>query len=89
MKKGKLECGYSFKVDERVANDFEILWLLRKAGDDLNCLFEALEKIFGGKDEVDKLVQCLKDKDGFVETEKFGEVIPELFKKLGDDGKNS
>lgn len=89
--KGKLKCGYKFNVDDRIANDFEIAWLLRKATKEENdeFLYQALEKIFGGDDEIDKLVECLKDKDGFVDNANVGGVFEEIYLALGEAGKNS
>ncbi len=89
MKKVKLACGLTCEVDERITNDFEVLWFLRKSDKDINYLFKALEKIFGSEDTVDKLIECLKNEDGFVDYEKVGDVVTELFEQLGEDGKNS
>ena len=88
MKKIKLSCGYEGKIDERVTNDFDILWKLRKVDKDLNCLFEVLNKLFGSDEEIDKLVECLKDEDGYVDNEKLTDAILETFNALGDAGKN-
>ena len=89
MKKIKLACGLTCEVDERIANDFEVLWFLRKSDKDINYLFMALEKIFGSEATVDKLIECLKCEDGYVDNEKIGDVVTELFEQLGEDGKNS
>ena len=89
-KEVKLACGYKCKIDERVANDFDLLWKLRKMDDgDYNSIFDVLAKLFGDDDKIEKLMDCLRDKDGYVATDKIAEAIVEAINALGDDGKNS
>ena len=88
MREIELSCGYKGKIDERLANDFEVLWLLKKTDEDINCFFTVLEKIFGSEEEIEKLVECLRGEDGFVTNEAIGDAVTEALNALGEDGKN-
>ena len=66
MKDIKLSNGFECKVDERIANDFELIQMLADAKKDVTVYPEVVLKIFGEK-QTKKLFESLR-KDGIVPT---------------------
>ncbi len=89
MKEIKLACGYEGMIDERVTDDFGLLWELRKADrGELGSIFNVLNKVFGDDENIESLMECLKEEDGIVPNEKLVDAILEALNSVGDDGKN-
>lgn len=97
IKKGKIECGYEFSIDDEMLSDMravDALAGLEKAmegGDDWGALKNAswLIKYLLGAKERNKLYKMLENEDGKVTTEAATEALGQIFEALGDDAKNS
>lgn len=92
MKTGKTESGFEFCVDENVMNDMEIIDALVDA-DSGNVLEKATaislicKKVL--KENKAKLYDHVRTEDGRVAPERLEKEMLDIFKAMGDTGKNS
>lgn len=97
VKKGKIECGYEFAIDDEKLNDMRAVDALAEfeeaieAGQDweaLRCASWLVKYLLGaqGRRELYKL---LEDENGKVTTDAVTEALGQIFEALGDDAKNS
>lgn len=97
IKKGKIECGYEFAIDDERLNDMRAVDALAEmneaidAGEDWEALRNAswLLKYLLGEKGRRALYKMLEDEDGRVTTEAATEALGQIFEALGDDAKNS
>lgn len=89
MKAIKLSNGFQCKVNENVANDFELIKLLRKAQDDALVYYDVAVKILGDEKQLKKLEDSIR-KDGIVpvanndgKTYSLTDAITEILSALG------
>lgn len=93
MKDIKLSNGFECKVDERIANDFELIQMLADAKEDATVYPKVVLKIFGKK-QIEKLFESLR-KDGIVptvnldgKTYSVADAITDAVMAVGGDVKN-
>lgn len=95
MKKGQLENGFKFEVDEKALEDMEVvdcLAVFRECVDeetepDVVALKTLGDKILGAKQKK-ALYDHIREDDGRVDPEVYVEALFEVINKLGDEGKN-
>lgn len=93
MKTITLSNGFKCKVNENVANDMDLITLLRETKDDATAYVDVVEKIFG--DQTKKLYDSIRTKDGVVPMATLDGVeysvtdaVTEVLTALGPEGKN-
>lgn len=94
MKSITLSNGFKCKVNENVANDMELLDLLKETKEDGTAYSDIVLKIFG-KEQRDKLYDSIRTKDGIVPLIKsedadysITDAVTEILTALGTSGKN-
>lgn len=97
VKKGKIECGYEFAIDDEKLNDMRAVDALAdheeayEAGQTWEALRCAsfLLKYLLGKQGRNELYKLLEDENGRVTCEAATEALGQILEELGDDAKNS
>ena len=87
MKEIKLESGLVLSVDERVMDDMELLDALSDLNEEDGTAISRICRILLGKEEKAKLYEHLR-KDGKVRVSDVVHAIMEIFRLLGEQGKN-
>ena len=87
MKKGKLENGFEYKVDENILDDMELLDALAEAEENPLKISVVSKKILGDEQRK-KLYDHLRRDDGTVPVEEATQSIVDILMDLGDEGKN-
>lgn len=89
MKKGKLDNGFEYEVDEKVLDDMEMLDALAEAQGEDPLKISVVSKKLLGKEQRQRLYDHLRDEDGRVPVEVASQAIVDILLDLGDEGKNS
>lgn len=89
IRKGKLENGFEFEIDDAVLDDMELIDTLAEAdsGDAL-----AASRAFSmivGKEQKKRLYDYIRNEDGRVPIETAVNALTEMLETLGEEGKNS
>ena len=87
MKKGKLENGFEYEVDENVLDDMELVDALAEAEENPLKISIVSKKVLGD-DQRKKLYDHLRRKDGTVPVEDAAQAVVDILMDMGDDGKN-
>ena len=90
MKKGKLNNGFEFEIDENVLDDMELLDDMAEAeGDNPLKISSVIVKVLG-KEQRKRLYDSLRGENGKVSIEAATNAFTEILKIAGgEDGKNS
>ena len=83
----KLSCGVEIEVDMSVMNDMELVDALAEDENDPMVLSKICKLLFGEKRK--EIYDAVRDEKGRVPIEKVGATIMEVFKAMGEKGKNS
>lgn len=87
MIQGKTRTGFEFEVDAGVLNDMELIDALADTMNENPLAFSAVcTKLFGQEQKKRLYEHCRED--GRVPVEKISEEIADVFKALGEAGKN-
>ena len=88
MKKGKTQSGFKYEIDENVMDDMELIDAMAAAqGEDPTQISTVVAKIFGAEQRK-RLYDHLRTEDGRVPITKVADIIEEIIKSMGEDGKN-
>ena len=88
MVQGKTRTGFEFTVDEAVMNDMELIDALADTMSENPLAFSIVcTKLFGAEQKKRLYEHCRED--GRVPVEKISEEIADVFKAIGEAGKNS
>lgn len=88
MVQGKTRTGFDFTVDEAVMNDMELIDALADSMSENPLAFSIVcTKIFGAEQKKRLYEHCRTD--GRVPVEMISEEIADVFKAIGEAGKNS
>lgn len=85
---GKTESGFEFEIDASVLNDMEMLDALSEVMGENPLAFPVVCNKLLGPEQKKKLYEHLR-KDGRVPVEAISTEIGDIFKALGEAGKNS
>lgn len=89
IRKGKLENGFEFEIDDAVLDDMELIDTLAEAdGGDALAASRAFSMVVG-KEQKKRLYDYIRNEDGRVPIETAVNALTEMLETLGDDGKNS
>lgn len=89
MVQGRTRTGFEFAVDEAVMNDMELIDAIAETMDENPMAFSKVcTKLFGA-DQKKRLYDHLRNEDGRVPVEAISEEIADVFKAIGEAGKNS
>ena len=88
MKKGKLENGFEYEVNEDVLDDMELLDAMAEAEEDPLKISVISKKVLG-TGQRKRLYDHLRRQDGTVPVEDASQAIVDILMDLGEDGKNS
>ena len=90
IKKGTLNNGFKFAIDENVLDDVELMEDMAAAqGEDPLRIVAVLKKVLG-EEQKKRLYDHVRDKEtGRVPTSVISESLTEMFEAIGDNGKNS
>lgn len=83
----KLSCGVEIEVDMSVMNDMELVDALAEDENNPIALSKICKFLFGEKRK--EIYDAVRDENGRVPIEKIGETVMEVFKDMGEKGKNS
>lgn len=91
MKKGTLDNGFKYEVDESNLDDMEFLELFAGAmtGENPWGMFKAINKLFPGDAKKHLYDFCRDPKTKKVPPEKVGDLIGKVIEDAREDGKNS
>lgn len=87
MFKGKTKSGFEYRVAESALNDYELVESLAKLDDNPLLVVKVIEQLLG-KEQVSKLKDHIRLKDGTVPLEKISEEVVSIFQEYGK-AKNS
>lgn len=88
MKKGTLENGFKYEVDENILDDMELLDALAEAEENPLKISIVSKKILG-TEQRKRLYDHIRRKDGTVPVEEASQAIADILEALGEEGKNS
>ena len=88
MLKGKTTSGFSFEIDEAIADDLELLEDIARADKDVSVFPRVLEEILGA-DQKKALYEHLRGKNGRVSTKAAVDEFTEIMNIAGEETKNS
>lgn len=91
MKKGKLENGFEYEVDETILDDMEFLEKCADMarGTDPWAMFDVIDRVFPG-DEKKRAYDFVRDTEtGRVSAEAVAELMNDVLMDAREDGKNS
>ena len=88
MKKGKLNNGFEYEVDENVLDDMELLDALAEAEENPLKISVVSRKVLG-TEQRKRLYDHLRREDGTVPVEDASQAIIDILEDMGDEGKNS
>ena len=88
MKKGTLENGFKYEVDENILDDMELLDALAEAEENPLKISIVSKKILG-TEQRKRLYDHIRRDDGTVPVEEASQAIADILEALGDEGKNS
>lgn len=88
MKKGKLNNGFEYEVDENVLDDMELLDALAEAEENPLKISVVSRKVLG-TEQRKRLYDHLRREDGTVPVEEASQAIIDILEDMGDEGKNS
>ena len=83
----KLSCGVEIEVEMSVMNDMELVDALAEDENNPIALSKIGKLLFGEKRK--EIYDAVRDENGRVPIEKIGETVMEVFKAMGEKGKNS
>lgn len=87
MKKGTLENGFKYEVDENILDDMELLDALAEAEENPLKISIVSKKILG-TEQRKRLYDHIRREDGTVPVEEASQAIADILESLGDEGKN-
>lgn len=87
--KGKTSTGFEFTVDQDVMDDMELIDAISDTMDNNPISFSVVCTKLLGKDQKKLLYDHLRNESGRVTVEAVSNEIADIFKALGDEGKNS
>ncbi len=85
--KGKTKTGFEYSVEKSALNDYELIEGLSGLDDNPLLISKVIDKLLG-KDQVKKLKDHVRIKDGTVPTDKISEEITDIFENSGEELKN-
>lgn len=88
MKKGELENGFKYEVDENILDDMELLDALAEAEENPLKISIVSKKILG-TEQRKRLYDHIRREDGTVPVEDASQAIADILEALGEEGKNS
>lgn len=89
MVTGTTKSGFSFEVDEKTADNMELLEILEEmSNNDILAMSKAC-KIILGDEQKKALYKHLRTEDGRVPVESVSEAVADVLNALGGKGKNS
>lgn len=85
MVKGKTKSGFKFEANEKLMHSVSFLMLFREVqkGEDGLLIFDLLEQVLG-KEQLDRLIDHIRDEDGFDDIDKMTEEMVEIFERLAE-----
>ena len=88
MLKGKTKSGFEFEIDEKVADDMELLEAIAEAEQETYKFPQVLTKVLG-EEQKKRLYDHLRTKKGNVPIEKAMHAFVEIMNTAGEQTKNS
>jgi hypothetical protein len=88
MLKGTTESGFKFKIDERIADDLELLEDIARADKDVTVFPAVLERVLGEKQKA-ALYDHIRKEHGYVSTQATVDMFTEIMNLAGEATKNS
>ena len=88
MKKGKLENGFEYEVDEKLLDDMELLDALAEAEENPLKISVVSRKVLG-TEQRKRLYDHIRREDGTVPVEEASQAIVDILESMGEEGKNS
>ena len=89
LRRGKLENGFEYEVDENVLDDMEMLDALAEAQGEDPLKITVVSKKLLGEEQRKRLYDHLRNDEGRVPVEAAAQAITDIMLQLGEDGKNS
>ena len=91
MKKGTLDNGFEYEIDETLLDDMEFLDLFADTvnGDDPWAIFKVIKTMFPPEKKKELYQFCRNRETGRVPPTKVGELIGAIIEDVRKDGKNS
>ena len=87
MLKGKTKSGFEFEIDEKIADDMELLEAIAEAETETYKFPKVLEKVLG-KEQKQRLYDHVRTKKGNVPIEKAMNAFVEIMNAAGEQTKN-
>lgn len=87
MRKGTLENGFKYEVDENILDDMELLDAIAEAEEDPLKISIVSKKILG-TEQRKRLYDHIRREDGTVPVEEASQAIADILESFGDEGKN-
>jgi hypothetical protein len=88
IKKGTLNCGFAYEVDDEVLDDMYLVEAVAEAqGEDPLKITKVITMVLGPEQKA-RLYKHLENEKHRVPAEVAVTTLQELFEKLGDEGKN-
>lgn len=78
MFKGKTTSGFSYEIDERILDDYELVEMVANIDDDFTVFPKLLNKLLGKK-QMESLKSHVKNSSGYVSIEKMTEELFDIF----------
>ncbi|MCR8969272.1 hypothetical protein [Facklamia sp. 7083-14-GEN3] len=75
---GKTKTGFKYEIDDKQLNNYELLEFFAEVDENPFLLPKAMKMLLG-KDQMDKLKEHVRDKDGIVDAEVISKEIADIF----------
>ena len=83
MYKGRLDCGFDFEVEEERADSFELVEALAEA-EESRIAVPKVASLLYGEEQKKKLIDYLREENGFVPYDKVEDAITDTFSKISE-----